>query len=345
MIISSAFGSPMLAIHLFLSTFPCIHRSSTGYIYHTYTIILAYVNFICGSTQGTSTASMTLPSTPEDHHLLVDDFYFSALYDAEEIFPISDEKYAEELQLQEALYSSIISSTTKVKNEVIQVNVDVDGDTPLRTLKKKHKEIGESSQVYCGICMDAKSGEEIFRNRNCSHSFCSDCIGKYVTAKIQENISTVKCPDTKCKEVVEPQYCRSIIPKEVFDRWENAIFENSVLRSQKFYCPFKDCSAMYIRDAGEVVTVSECPYCNRLFCAQCKVPWHSEIGCNEFQNLKKYEREREDLMVMELAKNKSWKRCPKCDFYVERIDGCAHISCMDAKPILCMFQTNLLFAE
>nr|KYP31240.1 putative E3 ubiquitin-protein ligase ARI10 [Cajanus cajan] len=274
---------------------------------------------------------MTLPSTSEDH-LLVDDFYFSALYDAEEIFPISDEKYAEEIQLQEALYSSVLPST-RVEKEVILIDLEVDSDTDtdtdtlLRSFKGKLKETGESSLVYCGICMDAKTREEMFRNQNCSHSFCDDCIGKYVAAKIQENISTVQCPDPKCKGVVEPQYCRSIIPKEVIDRWENALCENFFLGSEKFYCPFKDCSAMLISDAEEIVTVSECPHCNRLFCARCKVSWHSGIECGEFQNLKQYESGREDLMVMELAKNKSWRRCSKCKFYVEKADGCSHITC------------------
>jgi len=71
----------------------------------------------------------------------------------------------------------------------------------------------------------------------------------------------VKCPHTKCKQVVEPQHCRLVITKEVFERWENAPCENLVLASQKFYCPFKDCSAMLVCDAEEVVTVSECPHC------------------------------------------------------------------------------------
>lgn len=33
------------------------------------------------------------------NHLSVDEFYFSALHDKEEIFPISDDIYAEELML------------------------------------------------------------------------------------------------------------------------------------------------------------------------------------------------------------------------------------------------------
>ncbi|KAK7389697.1 hypothetical protein VNO78_24960 [Psophocarpus tetragonolobus] len=275
--------------------------------------------------EGTSSASMTFPSTPEDH-FLVDDFYFSALYDAEEVFPISDEKYAEELQLQEALYSSTMSST-RIETEVIQVDTDDEAETSVRILKWKQKEGGESSQVYCGICMEPKSREEMFRNQNCTHSFCDDCIGRYVGAKIQENISVVKCPDPKCTGVVEPQFCRSIIPKEVLDRWENALCENWLLGSQNFCCPFKDCSAMLISDAEETVTTSECPHCNRLFCAQCKVSWHAGMDCNEFRNLKPDERGRDDLMVLELAKDKSWRRCPRCKFFVEKIEGCSHISC------------------
>ncbi|WVZ24322.1 hypothetical protein V8G54_002866 [Vigna mungo] len=228
-----------------------------------------------------SSSFVKFPSTAEDRHL-VDDFCFSALYDDEEIFPISDDKYAEELQLQEALYSSTMLSAT-VKKKAVQVAVNDVGDVSLRNLKRKHKEIDETSLAHCGICMDAKPGKEMFNNQNCSHLYCDYCIGRHVSAKIQENISMVKCPEPKCKAVIEPNNCRSIIPKEVFDRWENALCENVVLGSQKFYCPFKDCSAMMICEAGEVVTSSECPHCNRLFCAQCKVSWHAGKDCEKFQ--------------------------------------------------------------
>jgi hypothetical protein len=51
------------------------------------------------------------------------------------------------------------------------------------------------------------------------------------------------------------------------------------------------------------------------------------VDCKEFQSLKDGERGSEDLMAMELAKNKRWKRCPKCSFYVEKSEGCTRISC------------------
>ncbi|KAF8388677.1 hypothetical protein HHK36_025357 [Tetracentron sinense] len=251
----------------------------------------------------------------------VDDFYFSALSDEEEIFPISDEKYAEGLQLQEALMSSVIAS--QMANGLSEIE-----ETPMKMMKLVRKDVGESSQSFCEICLEGKPTEEMFRNMiTCSHSFCVDCISKYVAAKIHENINMVKCPDFHCKGVLEPDRCRSILPEEVFDRWDKALCESLILASHRFYCPFKDCSAILLDEGEEVVTVSECPYCRRLFCAQCKVSWHAGIGCDEFQRLHEDDRKIEDLMVIELAKEKKWMRCPKCEFYVEKGEGCSHISC------------------
>ncbi|GJR69092.1 RNA-directed DNA polymerase, eukaryota, partial [Tanacetum coccineum] len=45
-----------------------------------------------------------------------------------------------------------------------------------------------------------------------------------------------------------------------------------VICSEKFYCLFKDCSALLVDDGGEAVTSSECPHCNCLFCAQWAEP-------------------------------------------------------------------------
>ncbi|KAI9093982.1 hypothetical protein K1719_023329 [Acacia pycnantha] len=268
-------------------------------------------------------------------NVFVDEFYFSALFDEDEIFPISDEKYAEQIQLQEALMSSVIimSRTFRCDNED-QINV-MNVEDSSRKRKGKFVETGELSRSssnnimsFCQICMEDKPTENMFRdNKGCEHVFCSNCVASYVASKLQENISMVKCPDPKCRGIIEPLFCRSIIPEELFERWENAVCENLILGSQKFYCPFKDCSAMMVDDGDEVVTSSECPNCRRLFCAQCKVTWHAGMDCAEFQISQKVDQTQNDDLLKELAKNNKWRRCPRCRFFVEKIDGCTHISC------------------
>ncbi|KAG8373875.1 hypothetical protein BUALT_Bualt11G0070800 [Buddleja alternifolia] len=182
----------------------------------------------------------------------------------------------------------------------------------------------------CEICADEKPRTDMFRILGCNHIYCSDCMSKYVASKIQENITIINCPVSGCKGFLEPQHCRSILPKQVFDRWGDALCEAVILASEKFYCPFKDCSAMLIDEqsgGNEVMMESVCPECNRLFCVQCKVPWHSGISCVEFQKLKKDERSHEDILLMNLAKSKNWIRCPKCKFYVEKSQGCLFMRC------------------
>ncbi|XP_024179433.1 probable E3 ubiquitin-protein ligase RNF217 isoform X1 [Rosa chinensis] len=196
-------------------------------------------------------------------------------------------------------------------------------------------EVGESSNsnskkdpsFLCEICAEPKSRSESFGIKDCSHSYCTECMIKYVASKLQENVTFIKCPVPDCKGLLEPEYCRPILPPEVFERWGSALCEAVILGSEKFYCPFKDCSGMLIDDGKEVVRESECPNCWRMFCAQCKVPWHAGIDCAEFQKLNKDERAKEDIMLRKLAQNKEWKRCPKCRFYVEKSEGCMFMNC------------------
>ncbi|KAJ6849409.1 putative E3 ubiquitin-protein ligase RNF144A-B [Iris pallida] len=316
-------------------------------------------------------------------HELVDEFYLLALFDAEELFPISDEKYAYELQLQEALVSAFTAPAVEAAKEEVKkerggsssIN-PVSAFTALAVEAAKEevkKERGGSSSInpvsafttpavqaveeevkmergepsinpvvvvaaaaetaaaelaVCKICMDASPLDGMFENKNCPHVFCRECLGRYIGAKLRENISSVKCPEDGCSGLLEPEHCQGLVPKEVFERWGSALCEAMVLASQKFsYCPFKDCSALLVDDSGEAVGQSECPSCRRLFCAGCKVAWHSGIGCDEFRSLGADERSREDVLLMEVASKKKWRRCSSCRFYVEKKDGCNHVTC------------------
>ncbi|KAI6679800.1 hypothetical protein NL676_033681 [Syzygium grande] len=179
----------------------------------------------------------------------------------------------------------------------------------------------------CEICIEPRTNSDLFPIKGCTHAYCNDCVTKYVTSKLHDNVTRIDCPVSGCGGVLELEYCRSILPPEVFDRWGNALCEALILEAERFYCPFKDCSALLINDGDAVVRESECPNCRRLFCAQCRVPWHAGVECQEYQGLIEGERGKEDIMLMKLAKKKHWRRCPKCRFFVQKISGCAFVKC------------------
>ncbi|GKD64815.1 zinc finger, C6HC-type containing protein, partial [Tanacetum coccineum] len=145
----------------------------------------------------------------------------------DDIYPISDEKYAEQLQLEEALLFSS-ASLIPSSNE----------NAALSSMSELPFVANESSQLQnrlCDICMDKKTESEMFQNTKvCGHMFCFDCIRGHVAAKIQENITKVRCPDPNCKGVIGPEVCRFIVQQEVLNRWEKALCESVIVGPQQF---------------------------------------------------------------------------------------------------------------
>ncbi|KAK4410681.1 putative E3 ubiquitin-protein ligase rbrA [Sesamum angolense] len=258
----------------------------------------------------------------------VDDSYLSLLLpptDCQNLLHdqslMSDHHYAQELQLQEAIMAQIPRTPN---------NISVD-----QQLRKRSKTVaGEPSRTLCEICADRKDGDQMFSVPNCSHRFCTECITKHVSITIKkraivhrhEEARSLTCPGVDCKGVLEIEACRGIVADDVLASWDDVICESMIAPSQRFYCPYNNCSGLLVNDSGGI-REAECPLCRRLMCVRCNVPWHSGFDCEEFSRLREDERGGDDLMVHELAKQNKWQRCPNCKFFVEKNQGCLHITC------------------
>ncbi|XP_073271884.1 E3 ubiquitin-protein ligase RSL1-like [Primulina huaijiensis] len=225
---------------------------------------------------------------------------FSSLFDHKT--SVSDTEYAEELQFQEVL------------------------DASLHIYNIRHTpSSSSSSKICCEICYEDKEEKEMFEIQGCSHSFCSDCVSRHVGAKLQENIVFISCPGEGCKSTTDPETLRSIIPPNVAARWEEALSESAILALRKCYCPH--CSEILLdeNDEGDVVTISRCPFCQEWFCLRCNVPWHFDMSCEEFRLFDEDQKGNEKLR--RLAQDKEWMECPNCKIFVEKTDGCIHMTC------------------
>lgn len=223
----------------------------------------------------------------------------------------------------------------------IDLTLDADADDDVVEIPSKRQRFykGESSNsksreetvfnrsFTCEICTDDKSIRDSFQITGCDHRYCTQCISKYVAAKLQENTAEIRCPVPRCGSRLNPHLCRTILPKEVFERWGDVLCEAMVLGKKKLYCPYKDCSAPLIDDGTEELKESECLECRRLFCVPCKAPWHVGISCAEFRKLGKDERSNEDIKLLKLAEHEKWVRCPRCRVFVSKRSGCSIMSC------------------
>lgn len=185
----------------------------------------------------------------------------------------------------------------------------------------------DSPKSFCGICFEEVETRKMYKNRICLHSFCCDCTTKHIEAKIQVNSENIFCPEMNCKTPLDPNSCREILSNSILDKWDEFLCLSLIPVSHRIYCPFRDCLSMLVNDSGGSLIQVQCPACWRLFCATCSAPWHPEFSCEDFQRLDRKRENRGEEFVNELAKRNHWRRCPKCKIFVEKTEGCLHITC------------------
>ncbi|KAJ4953522.1 hypothetical protein NE237_030354 [Protea cynaroides] len=181
-----------------------------------------------------------------------------------------------------------------------------------------------SPSLTCEICIEPTTHKKKFENKKrCAHPFCTDCIAKYIEAKVEERIAQVPCPSLNCEELLDPLSCSQIIPAELIEKWCDILCESVVLRYESAYCPFADCSILILNECGGNITKSECPNCKKLLCFHCNQPWHAGFQCDETGEM----RDENDILFGKLVERNKWKSCPGCKYRVERIEGCQNIKC------------------
>ncbi|KAL3622788.1 hypothetical protein CASFOL_033396 [Castilleja foliolosa] len=128
---------------------------------------------------------------------------------------------------------SIIYSTTPFSSVKNSAAISVEDYHPL-----EHKRKFDDDDDVKFLYSFPKTQKKLFKGE-CSNSKSEIRI---------DNVIAINCPVSDCKGSLEPQHCSSILPKQVFDRWSDALCEAVILATEKFYCPFKDCSALLVDD-------------------------------------------------------------------------------------------------
>ncbi|XP_034218857.1 probable E3 ubiquitin-protein ligase ARI3 [Prunus dulcis] len=137
---------------------------------------------------------------------------------------------------------------------------------------------------------------------------------------------------TKCE--VNIITCKKLLSPELADVMIERIKESSIPVTEKVYCAFPMCSALMskkeVLEHTKTSFVSEggrkCMKCQLYFCVNCKVPWHYDMSCYDYQRSETNSLAEEQLLKS-LAMKKLWRQCSKCKHMVELDSGCYHITC------------------
>lgn len=93
-------------------------------------------------------------------------------------------------------------------------------------------------------------------------------------------------------------------------------------------CPKESCQTPMIHEATTAMVVCPNKACNYTFCKNCKVEWHSDSTCEQYQEWKRENGAAEDLFSKWAERNT--KNCPKavggCGRSIQKNGGCNHMT-------------------
>lgn len=220
-------------------------------------------------------------------------------------------------------------------------------ENPSRVIKEagiqfKHNDktstsIEKSSLHSCSICGDDYELDTCTA-LSCSHMFCNQCWKEYLTLKIKEGVTQIKCPQTNCNIVVDQETIKKLTPPEVFIRYLGFFTKSFVEESdgRVKWCPQPNCgnaisvTADMIKSFGlHSVVKCECGY---RFCFWCHREAHAPATCDQ---VKEWEKKCADDSETTHWKYANCKDCPKCDLAVEKNGGCNHMTCYKCKHEWC----------
>ncbi|KAF8056713.1 hypothetical protein FPV67DRAFT_648613 [Lyophyllum atratum] len=180
--------------------------------------------------------------------------------------------------------------------------------------------------VECPVCFDEVTNPVTLP---CGHSWCRDCISRYLTSAIDNKYFPLTClgGNAKCREHVPLQVARQFLTISEFDAIVDAALAFYIhSRPDEFhYCPSPDCPQIYRRAPRE--TVLQCPSCLLRICPSCHVEAHDGFTCPDPEG--------DNKLFRVWMKNHDVKPCPGCKVPIERAEGCHHMTCTQCKTHIC----------
>ena len=170
---------------------------------------------------------------------------------------------------------------------------------------------GSKMSVYCSVCLQ---------------HVCTSCMQLHLKAKITEGFVLLRCPGDLCTRILSDDeielYCNEQLSLYIKNKVDA---ENNPRRKT---CP--GCNIVHnFEEPNEIPLHHKCSSCGLRWCVPCHAPWHNGMTCKTY-NKDVVGKGQKALKVWAKGKGKcsaNARKCPNCNFFIERISGCDHMIC------------------
>ena len=191
----------------------------------------------------------------------------------------------------------------------------------------KGEDIKKEMKNICLICDKELTNEEMINNFvECFHGFCDSCYYDYLKEKIDNNhIDNIKCLQYDCNKILSNDFIENHLSNDIsllekyfkFKKRKQLSLDPNVQ-----LCPYPDCESYALKDNNNLYV--QCLNGHK-FCFNCLKDWHGEEKC-KIEKDSKFEK---------WKNSKNVKRCPNCQYFVEKNEGCNHMICANCKYEWC----------
>jgi len=181
--------------------------------------------------------------------------------------------------------------------------------------------------VQCAICLAKKKIDFMFQMQECGHRFCRDCVSGYFRSKINDRVFPVKCPSYGCKTDTTEIDMEMILDRHMLEIFSENALRNAIRKNPGLFscCPTPDCPYIFFYAESDSPDFG-CPTCKKRYCLKCRVDYHTGSTCEAYQKWS-VENGLSDDLFGDFVKGHKFKQCPGCKHWVEKIEGCNHMSC------------------
>jgi len=198
----------------------------------------------------------------------------------------------------------------------------------------------------CVVCLAEKSLDESegINEDSCVHverMVCNSCV--YENTKILVEASMfylrdITCPEANCPGTFSYPTIRQILVfigknGKLFEQYDQLLINLHLSQNPNFIWCAYGC------DSGQFYDISEtsnptvtCLECDRATCFNHRVIWHTDMTCDEYDLI--------ESQSTETDANSKWlelfaKRCPNCQWYIQKNEGCDHMTCRYCQHEFC----------
>lgn len=195
----------------------------------------------------------------------------------------------------------------------------------------------DESISTCVLCQNEIRAEERQKVQlPCKHLYCLECWIHYITAKIEDGFTNIRCINPDCTVILIEEKIRFLLQNRpvILERYERLIDKKQPLFNEdQKYCPRGNCGSL-LNLVHKPIFFSlfslekqnlfflKCEKNGHPICFACLKPYH-KTSCHKF-----FQRNALDPAIIEGLRAKRYRLCPKCGIVTYRESGCPHIKCV-----------------